>query len=216
MRKRMNEWVEKRWVKIKEKLWNHFLILYLILTNHCTLTGARTVDHNRTNTFYISENGKSFSYNTFHLYFLFIFALLLFYFLPSFSSIGYVHRDSLHFLRIGCDGFVMVSMNVCVCGCTCIWLCVWRNIQLSIFLLRFFSEGPGAVGIDMDDGIKLMERYSDQFKLLSQQRHEFGNEQHTYALAAPPILVSTITIPKWMWQNKNARAKRCEQKKAEK
>lgn len=53
------------------------------------------------------------------------------------------------------------------------------NNQLSIFVQRFFKDGPGAVGIDMDDGIKLMEQYTDQFKSLEQQRHEFGNEQHT-------------------------------------
>lgn len=53
-------------------------------------------------------------------------------------------------------------------------------MQLSIFVQRFFNEGPGAVGIDLDDGIKLMEQYSDQFKSLEQQRHEFGKEQHTH------------------------------------
>lgn len=63
------------------------------------------------------------------------------------------------------------------------------NIQLSIFVQRFFSEGPGAVGIDMDDGIKLMERYSDQFKSLEQQRHDFGNEQTYTRLTHQPMPV---------------------------
>lgn len=80
---------------------------------------------------------------------------------------------------------------------TCVCMFVYMhgaNIQLSIFVQRFFNEGPGAVGIDMDDGIKLMERYSDQFKLLEQQRHEFGNEQHTPRLTAPPMPVSPSRI----------------------
>lgn len=39
---------------------------------------------------------------------------------------------------------------------------------------RFFAEGPGASGVDMDSSIKLMEQYNDEFKLLEQQRQEFG------------------------------------------
>lgn len=70
---------------------------------------------------------------------------------------------------IGYDGFVMV------------YACVHEtNIQLSIFVQRFFNDGPGAVGIDMDDGFQLMEQYSHQFKSLEQQRHEFGNEKHIH------------------------------------
>lgn len=48
------------------------------------------------------------------------------------------------------------------------------SIQLSTFVKNFDTNGPGAVGPNMDQGITLMEQYGEQFKLLEQQRQEFG------------------------------------------
>lgn len=36
------------------------------------------------------------------------------------------------------------------------------------------AEGPGANGIDMDDGIMQIQHYTDQFELFERQRLEFG------------------------------------------
>lgn len=41
---------------------------------------------------------------------------------------------------------------------------------------KFELEGPGAVGADMDKGIKLMEQYGHLFDDLEQQRIELSNQ----------------------------------------
>lgn len=49
----------------------------------------------------------------------------------------------------------------------------WTNIfQVSTFVGQFFAEIAG--DINMDDSIKLIDRYSIQFKLLELEAQEFG------------------------------------------
>lgn len=53
------------------------------------------------------------------------------------------------------------------------------RLQLTTFVKNFDTNGPGAVGTDMDQGITLMEHYGAQFALLEQQRQEFGKGEMT-------------------------------------
>lgn len=216
------EWDSKGTDEIKEKLWSHSESHFQLRFH----TSSRNRIHIRANTFYI-EKWQNFFIQ--HFTFIFcssssstiFFSFLIISFLPLYFFIRfyqlYVFVVCSLFLRIGYDGFVMVAaVRECanMDGCVCVCLCIvntrsWANIQLSIFVQRFFNEGPGAV--DMDDGIKLMERYSDQFKLLEQQRHEFGNEIHTQSTIPPmpassfSLSLSTITISEWMWQKNSKR-----------
>lgn len=45
---------------------------------------------------------------------------------------------------------------------------------------RFFAET--AAGIDMDNDCKLMDEYDEQFKILEEQRQDFGNRALYYQL----------------------------------
>lgn len=39
---------------------------------------------------------------------------------------------------------------------------------------KFEREGPGAVGPELDRGMKLMDVYEDEFKMYENQRIEYG------------------------------------------
>lgn len=52
--------------------------------------------------------------------------------------------------------------------------------QLSEFIKRFEETGPGAVGHDMDLGLKLMDQYTAEFQHYEEQRIEFVNAEKLF------------------------------------
>jgi dynein heavy chain len=51
---------------------------------------------------------------------------------------------------------------------------------LTAFVERFRAEGPGAVGLDMDRGLVLMDEYADQFESIEKQRIELVNAEKLF------------------------------------
>lgn len=78
---------------------------------------------------------------------------------------------------------------------------MWEYFQVSAFVGSFFAEIAG--NIDMDDGIKLIERYSNQFKLLELQRQEFGIQidfLESYCfIFTPMVMCSSRCEAKFKW-----------------
>lgn len=94
-----------------------------------------------------------------------------------------------------CPWFASRSKRYVPFRLLCVYVLASTNtIQLSIFVQRFFTEGPGAPGIDMDNSIKLMEQYNDEFKLLEQQRQEFGMAKRNFTQNASDYMAYISSV----------------------
>lgn len=66
--------------------------------------------------------------------------------------------------------------------------------QLAMFVQNFDANGPGAVGLNMDLGLTLMEHYDEQFALLEQQRQEFGMPTSEFSNFSALIAIADVVV----------------------
>ncbi|XP_014674920.1 PREDICTED: dynein heavy chain 10, axonemal-like [Priapulus caudatus] len=55
--------------------------------------------------------------------------------------------------------------------------------ELAVFAERFHSEGPGAVGLDLDKGVEMLKRYNQEVQMYENQRQELGNAEKLFDLS---------------------------------